>query len=122
MRVHENGRFTPHEGGTVTAYRNVYRWQWTGHCLSLAHERFGAEAPVLLVDLVPADGATLVAEQPHLCGRDRYHARVRPISDGLMIAWRISGPDKDEYLHAVYRVHAPMARSEGHARWQTAPV
>lgn len=111
VRIHEKGRFTTGMAGKSACYRNVYRWQWHDQCLSLAHERFGADAAVHLADLVPSDDGMLVAAQPHLCGRDQYKLRVWPADDAVHLEWHILGPRKHTKLRTVYSAAAPDVRS-----------
>ncbi|WP_192034750.1 DUF6314 family protein [Halomonas sp. YLGW01] len=105
LRFHEEGHFAlagqPHE----VAFRNVYRWELEGDRLRLFHERRGREAAVWLFDLIEADdGSGLVAAEPHLCGADRYTARLAIIEDGFSLDWTIQGPRKDEAIAYRYFV------------------
>lgn len=124
---HESGQFTltTAQAGTQGAtrrapaplnFRNVLRWIIHGDRIALAHQRFGADAEVALVELIPAGpvplepvpletlaDADLVSSAPHLCGHDRYHARLRLTGHGFDLTWRITGPAKDETLVHAYR-------------------
>ena len=92
------------------SFGNVLRWAIGDNRIALAHQRFGVHAEVALVDLVPAvvgrpsdADADLVAATPHLCGRDRYHARLSLTEAGFDLIWCITGPTKDETLVYAYR-------------------
>lgn len=106
VHVYENGRFTPQQAGHATAYRNVYSWQRVHDRLVLAHERFGTEAAVHLLDFVPADDTTLVAAKPHRCGQDQYDARLYAIGNSVILDWHIVGPRKNTHINSVYRSQA----------------
>lgn len=106
IRLFESGHFTPMGTATSVAFRNVYRWQDGGSRLSLWHERFGAEAPVWLFDLVATDHDTLVAAVPHHCGNDDYSALLRLVDDGIDLTWTITGPRKNDTLRYRYRFNA----------------
>nr|WP_163503795.1 DUF6314 family protein [Halomonas socia] len=104
LRFHEQGRFRLDRGGAAVAFRNVYRWALHDDRLGLYHERRGKAHAVWLFDLVSAaEGDGLVARDDHLCGDDRYSARLTLHDDGVDLDWRISGPRKDERLYYRYR-------------------
>lgn len=103
LRLFESGAFTPRGARQALAFRNVYRWQRAPGRLSLWHERFGAEAPVWLFDLMAEGPDRLVTAAPHLCGADVYRARLSLVADGLGLDWHITGPRKDECLCYRYR-------------------
>lgn len=102
-RCIEQGQFWAQEAGRALAFRNVYRWRRTSDALLLAHERFGAAAPVALVALVAAGPQTLVSRQNHHCGQDRYRATLTLCAQGFVLDWHITGPAKDEHLRYRYR-------------------
>ncbi|MGB8711894.1 MAG: DUF6314 family protein, partial [Onishia taeanensis] len=103
VRFHEEGHFALAGQSREVAFRNVYRWELEEDRLRLFHERRGREAAVWLFDLIEAeDGSGLVAAAPHLCGEDRYTARLAVNSDGFALDWRIQGPRKDESIAYRY--------------------
>ncbi len=105
LRFHEEGHFALAGQQREVAFRNVYRWELEEDRLRLFHERRGREAAVWLFDLVEAtDGSALVAAEPHLCGADRYTARLELTADGFALDWRIQGPRKDEAIAYRYFV------------------
>jgi hypothetical protein len=101
-RLTEHGRFTPDNTAQPVNIHNVYRWQRRPSVLALWHERFGADAAVFLVELVPAGPRRLVSRTGHLCGRDTYTASLALCPGGFTLAWRIRGPAKDERLCYCY--------------------
>lgn len=103
LRLHEQGQFTPTGIDRPVAFANVYRWVHHGQRLSLWHERFGRDAAVWLFDLAPVADNALATIEPHLCGADRYRARLTLAADGFDLCWSISGPRKDETLAYRYR-------------------
>lgn len=105
VRFHEEGHFALAGQSQELAFRNVYRWELEEDRLRLFHERRGREAAVWLFDLVEAqDGNGLVAAEAHLCGEDRYTARLEINADGFTLDWRIQGPRKDESIAYRYFV------------------
>lgn len=108
LHIHEQGHFVSDAGRRPAVYRNAYRWQWRGHFLSLAHERFGADAAVHLVDLVAADDRMLIASEPHLCGQDQYKVRVWPVGHDVHAQWQIIGPRKNTKLYTAYKLVPPV--------------
>ena len=103
LRFHESGMFTPEASDTPVAFRNVYRWQFHDDRVALWHERFGRAAAVWLFDLVPIDTGVYAAADSHLCGADRYDARLTLVDAGFDLRWSIAGPRKDETLAYHYR-------------------
>ncbi|MES1951685.1 hypothetical protein S4A8_12562 [Salinisphaera sp. S4-8] len=103
LRFHESGTFTPEASGAPVAFRNVYRWQCHDDRIALWHERFGREAAVWLFDLVAIRADMFVAADSHLCGADRYDARLTLVDAGFDLCWTIAGPHKDETLTYRYR-------------------
>lgn len=105
LRFHEEGHFALAGQPREVAFRNVYRWELEEDRLRLFHERRGREAAVWLFDLIEAaDGSGLVAADPHLCGEDRYTARLELMADGFTLDWTILGPRKDEAIAYRYFV------------------
>ncbi len=102
-RLHEDGHFTPNATGTPVAFRNIYLWVHHGDRLSLWHERFGRDAAVWLFDLTASAPSELATVDAHVCGDDRYAARVSLTEDGFDLRWSIIGPRKDETLAYRYR-------------------
>lgn len=104
LRFHERGHFRSTQGERTVPFRNVYRWECHADHVRLFHERRGETHAVWLFDLV-ADPASddLVEACAHLCGADRYSARLTFASEGFDLHWRITGPRKDERLHYRYR-------------------
>lgn len=88
-------------------FRNALRWHVDDAGIELAHQRFGADHEVALIRLIAGDGdaADLVSAHPHLCGADRYHARLHIVPDGFDLHWQVEGPDKDELLMQRYRMN-----------------
>jgi len=103
LRLHEDGQFTPKATGTPVAFRNIYRWVDRGDRLSLWHERFGRDAAVWLFDLAATAPNELTTVDAHVCGDDRYAARLSLTADGFDLRWSITGPRKDETLAYRYR-------------------
>jgi len=108
----ENGRFHPAiaPDAPPVSFRNVFRWTFLGDRVGLAHERRGAEAAVRLFDLAPGDTPDIwLSCHDHLCGDDRYRARLVVTPRGFDLRWTIEGPRKDEHLHYRYRRAAPAS-------------
>ena len=88
------------------AFHNVFRWHLGEERIALSHERRGPDAAVRLFDLVIADReqeADFVSREAHLCGDDRYRARLTLLDQGFDLVWSIQGPRKNEQLHYHYR-------------------
>lgn len=104
LRFYERGHFQLDQSDTEMAFSNVYRWALHEDRIGLYHERRGKAHAVWLFDLVvSAEDDVLVARDAHLCGDDRYSARLALRDDGIDLDWRISGPRKDEWLYYRYR-------------------
>ncbi|MES1924977.1 DUF6314 family protein [Salinisphaera sp. T31B1] len=103
LRFIETGRFTLVDTTHPLTFHNVFHWRAAPGRVALAHERFGRDAPVWLFDLIAAAPGELTAAESHLCGNDRYDARLRLVDDGFDLRWTISGPRKDETLAYRYR-------------------
>ena len=104
LRFYERGHFRLDHSDTEMAFSNVYRWALHEDHIGLYHERRGKAHAVWLFDLVTsAEEGVLVARDAHLCGDDRYSARLTLRDDGVDLDWRISGPRKDERLYYRYR-------------------
>lgn len=66
--------------------------------LELSHLRRGPAHPTLLVELRPAaDHSAWLSTAPHLCGLDRYSARLTCEADVLQLLWEVESPT-DPYL------------------------
>ncbi|WP_110687904.1 DUF6314 family protein [Salinicola aestuarinus] len=107
----ETGSFLLAGQSRPVAMRNVYRWRIGQHRITLSHERRGADAAVVLFDLVADGEYRLTSEAVHQCAADAYSARILLGDGGFDLHWRICGPRKDEYLH--YRYHGRAARGGG---------
>lgn len=93
-------------------FRNVFRWTLGREHIALSHERRGADAAAWLFDLIAApagESADLISRDAHLCGDDRYRARLTFVDDGFDLEWTISGPKKDERLCYRYRGNSSEA-------------
>lgn len=87
----ERGRWTSGELAGL-AFHNAVQWRRTGPAaIEVSHLRRGAEQPTFLVELRPGEtGWRAVA--PHLCGADRYDARLDWTSDALSLEWQVTSP------------------------------
>ncbi|MFC3283115.1 DUF6314 family protein [Litchfieldella rifensis] len=104
VRFFERGHFLPTGQSREVPFTNVYRWEFSTDRLRLFHERRGADHAVWLFDLGMDDASgDLLSLDAHLCGADRYQARLTPLADGFDLQWRITGPRKEETLRYRYR-------------------
>jgi hypothetical protein len=110
LRIFERGQFTPNGHARALHFTNAYRWQRTAERLLLFHERFGTDQPVYLFALITTGSQNMTSHAPHLCGADRYSARLALCPNGLTLDWQIIGPAKDESLayHYVCGPHAAV--------------
>lgn len=99
----ERGTWRPGDGGDPVAYRAAYRWTRVEGGLRLAHIRRGPDHPVELGVLAPDGDGGLATVRPHLCGEDRYDARLVVDGPMLRLEWRVRGPSKDQRLVHEYR-------------------
>lgn len=113
VRFSETGHFRlDAPESRAVPFRNVFRWRPGSELIALSHERRGADAAVWLFDLIAApagENANLVSREVHLCGDDRYRAKLTFIDGGFDLDWTISGPKKDERLHYRYRGNSSEA-------------
>ena len=101
LTLEESGAWHP-AGGPAVPVRTAQRWSRAGDRLRLEHLRFGAEAPVFLVEMaLGADGAWRAA-RPHVCAADRYRATLRLEGDEVVLQWQVGGPKKDDVLTFRY--------------------
>lgn len=103
IRFFESGTFLLEGRATPVPFSNCYRWELGETRIALYHERRGADQAVWLFDLIAADSASLVSAEAHLCGEDRYRARLGLVDEGFDLSWTIQGPRKDESLSYRYR-------------------
>jgi hypothetical protein len=99
---HESG-FWHSETSKSLEFRNIYRWTRTGDTVRLEHLRFGEQHPVYLFDLAPAPERQWASVAPHVCRADEYTARLRREESGIVLVWKITGPEKNEEITYQYR-------------------
>lgn len=110
LRFDESGDYTtPH--GKVLTMSNSYGWQRGEAGITLCHLRFGS--PVHLFELKPVAVGVWESDEPHLCGADRYQARLVRREDGFDLSWQILGPRKNERLAYRYRMAATKKPVQG---------
>lgn len=80
-------------------FHNATLWRRLGpDCLELSHLRRGPSQPTLLVELRPSpDPGVWLSASPHLCGPDRYAARLAWDARTLHLTWEVESPT-DPYL------------------------
>ncbi len=104
----ESGRFEAENGRATLAFRNLLRWTVEPERILLAHRRHGPAGGTRLVELRPRRigpaRAGLAGVAPHRCGADRYEATLNLAADGFDMAWRVTGPGKNERLIHRYRL------------------
>lgn len=85
-------------------FSNVFRWtlQIQQGVITLEHLRFGAQNPVFLFSLVPADVNTLESIDAHVCNDDSYFGQVRCDKHFIQFNWRVIGPKKNEEIDYLY--------------------
>lgn len=98
--IEEKGRTTVR--GRSIATWNMARWSRRGHAIELEHLRFGPERPVFLARLTLGAEGFWQAHRPHLCGQDRYTPDLRLADGSIVIRWRITGPDGEQFIQTVY--------------------
>ena len=86
-------------GGAPMRWRAVSRWRTEGDALAVEHVRQGEPAHAVL-DRQP-DGAWR-AREPHVCGADRYDARLDVEPDAVVVTWTVSGPCKAAVVATRY--------------------
>ncbi|WP_431025785.1 DUF6314 family protein [Halomonas sp. H5] len=103
IRFFESGTFLLEGRATPVPFSNCYRWELGDTRIALFHERRGADQAVWLFALIAQGPASLVSAEAHLCGEDRYRARLSLVDEGFDLSWTIQGPRKDESLSYRYR-------------------
>lgn len=95
LELYETLETSTPDGRRVRGH-NAYRWRLdeSAGSIGLEHLRLGAGRPVWLVELAARGGerGELASGSAHVCGRDRYHARVRAEGRGVLLRWRIESP------------------------------
>ena len=88
--------------GEEFLFHNAFRWTGTEDKLTLEHLRLGINRPVFLFHLIPAGSRGLESAHAHICGRDSYFGRLLSKPEGLMLTWRILGPQKNEEVTSLF--------------------
>lgn len=100
----EAGLWVSAEGHQLR-FKNVFRWtRLTFDTLRLEHLRFGADRPVMLFDLMAIAPNQWRSIEPHLCGSDRYSAKLEVLEPHLCLQWTIVGPHKQERIDYTYAI------------------
>ena len=68
----------------------------------MSHLRYGADAEVRLVELIPLSEVAWKSVEPHVCGADVYQAELEFREKGFLLRWRISGDKKDTLIENYY--------------------
>lgn len=90
--------------GSVVRFRGGYRWTREGSGIRLEHVRRGRARAVFLAELIPGPGGRFLRSRwPHLCGDDRYEARLRATREGVWLDWHVRGPHESQHLAVRYR-------------------
>ena len=104
MVVRERGRWTTPRGAGAH-FADALRWTLDTDivALRLEHVRHGLDEPVPLVELVDDGRGLLTPLAPYLCGEDRYEASVNVVDGVVEVAWRVTGPRKNQEILRRYR-------------------
>ena len=99
----EKGMWLNKQGDQVS-FTNVFRWTLDRHTglISLEHLRRGADHPVFLFHLAPANAHSLSSVDSHLCEGDTYFGQIHLDSNSLRLNWRVIGPKKNEEIDYYY--------------------
>lgn len=106
----EAGHYVTPQGQRL-AMRNRYGWQRGEGGIRLCHLRYAS--PVPLFELRPVTMDIWQSSEPHLCGADRYQARLLCRDDGFDLSWQIQGPRKNEQLAYCYRIAETKKPAQG---------
>jgi hypothetical protein len=94
----ESGRWEAGPLAGITFHNSTLWRRLAPDRLELSHLRRGVQQPTLLVELRPsADHPAWLSTAPHLCGPDRYTARLTCEPQALDLAWEVQSPT-DPYL------------------------
>lgn len=104
MVIRERGRWSAPRGPGAH-FTDALRWTLDTDMavLRLEHLRRGPDEPVPLVELVDDGEGGLEPLAPHLCGDDRYEGSLRMVDGVVEVAWRVTGPKKDQEIIRRYR-------------------
>ena len=98
---HEQGRRLDQE----ISFYNTLCWKREEDGICLEHLRRGATHPQFLVKLLESEAEySLQTQAPHLCGKDKYTARLTWNASGIHLEWTVSGPKKQETLSFFYLI------------------
>jgi DNA-binding PadR family transcriptional regulator len=99
----EKGTWLNKQGDQVS-FTNVFRWTLDRHAgvISLEHLRRGADHPVFLFHLAPANAQSLSSVDSHLCEGDTYFGQIHLDVTSLRLNWRVIGPKKNEEIDYYY--------------------
>ncbi len=92
-------QFVPENGETMQL-KNTYEWQQMNGMIRLSHARRVDRQH--LVDIREIEEGCFTGE-PHLCGKDYYHLRVKLLEEKIEVLWSIEGPRKNERICYVYQ-------------------
>ncbi|WP_395166760.1 DUF6314 family protein [Francisella salimarina] len=99
----EEGYFILDSSNKSINISNEYIWQKiNSQRISLSHARFGYNNLVKLFDLIHIDDNLWQSEQAHVCVDDLYSAQLYNLESEISLAWKISGPKKDELINYKY--------------------
>jgi hypothetical protein len=85
-------------------FSNTYRWiKASPQSVRLEHLRFGADQPVFLFELAPADDDAWKSVSPHVCSEDCYTAELHLTGGGFNLRWTVAGAEKQESIAYEYR-------------------
>lgn len=99
----EKGTWLNKQGNQIS-FTNVFRWTLDRHAgvISLEHLRRGADHPVFLFHLAPANAQSLSSVDSHLCEGDTYFGQIHLNTNSLRLNWRVIGPKKNEEIDYYY--------------------
>ncbi len=98
----EKGQFCPNATTNTIPFRNTFKLVCHPDHIAFYHERFGADNPVWLFDLVATDHDTLKNKTIHQCAQDQYSVLVSLNEKNIEMTWHIIGPKKNEKIHYHY--------------------
>ena len=98
----EKGQFCPDATTSAIPFSNTFKLVCRSDSIVFYHERFGADNPVWLFDLVATDHNTLKNKTIHQCAQDQYSVLVTLNEKNIEMMWQIHGPKKNEKIHYHY--------------------
>ena len=102
IHLFEKGQFCSDCSDSSFPFSNTFKLVCQSDTIAFYHERFGAQNPVWLFDLVAISHNTLINKAVHQCVQDQYTVLITLNEKDIEMQWNIIGPRKNEKINYHY--------------------